>query len=68
MKSEADPKRRSFFLEITAFLGQKVHYLATISSDDFVFREYLESRTKIGYERHDIRTRVWEFPVLKKNP
>ena len=46
-----------FFLEITAFLGQKVDYLRTISSNYFFVRDHLESRTKIGLEHHDIRTK-----------
>ena len=46
-----------FFLETTAFLGQKMHYLGMISSDDLFFRDYLESKTKIGLEHLDIRTK-----------
>ena len=46
-----------FFLEITAFREQKVHYLETILSDDLFFRDHLESRTKIDLEHQDIRTK-----------
>ena len=56
MKSEAI-RDKDHFLEITAFLGQKMHYFATISSDDLFFRDHLESRTKIGLEHHDIKTK-----------
>ena len=46
-----------FFLEITRFSEHKVHYSGTIPSDDLFFRDHLESRTKIGLEHHDIRTK-----------
>ena len=38
MKSVADPRRR-LFLMITTFLGQKVHCLGMILSDDLFFLE-----------------------------
>ena len=33
----------TFFLEITAFSEEKVHYQATISSDDLFFREIIKN-------------------------
>ena len=39
------------FLEITAFLGRKLHYQGMTSSDDLCLLEInLKSRTKIGLE------------------
>ena len=40
----------TFFLEITAFLEQKVHYSGTILSDDLFLEIRIQARTKIGPE------------------